>query len=174
MPYISLNPATNKIVKTYSSWDSHHLATALEEAYNAQQIWGETAFDERSRRMNRVAMLLHEHVTEYAKLIAVEIGKPIREACAEVEKCAITCRYYAAHAEDFLQDEMIQTDASKSYVSYDPIGIVLGVMPWNFPFFQVIRFSAPALMAGNGCVLKHASNVPQCALALEKLFYDAE
>jgi len=174
MPYISLNPTTNKIVKTYNSWDSHQLATALKEAYNAQQIWGETTFAERSRRMNRVAMLLHEHVTEYAKLIAVEIGKPIREACAEVEKCAITCRYYAAHAEDFLQDEMIQTDASKSYVSYDPIGIVLGIMPWNFPFFQVIRFCAPALMAGNGCVLKHASNVPQCALALEKLFYDAE
>ncbi|SEK33899.1 NAD-dependent succinate-semialdehyde dehydrogenase [Nitrosovibrio tenuis] len=174
MPYISLNPATNKMLKTYTSWDSHRLAAALEEADNAQQTWRRKTFAERAERMHRAALLLHERANEYASLMAAEMGKPLREGRAEVEKCALTCDYYAVHAEHFMQTELVQTDASKSYVCYDPIGIVLGVMPWNFPFFQVIRFSAPTLMAGNGCVLKHASNVPQCALALERLFHDAE
>lgn len=174
MPYISLNPATNKVVKTYISWDSRQLATALEKTHSAQQSWAQTTFAERAECMNRAAVLLHERVVEFAGLMVLEMGKPLREARAEVEKCALACDYYAVHAEHFLKAEPIQTDAGKSYVSYDPIGIVLGVMPWNFPFFQVIRFSAPALMAGNGCVLKHASNVPQCALALEQLFRDAQ
>jgi succinate-semialdehyde dehydrogenase / glutarate-semialdehyde dehydrogenase len=173
MPYISLNPATNKTLKTYPSWDSHHLAAVLEQAYYAQRTWAQTTFCTRAELMNRAAILLHERVNEYAGLMAVEMGKPLREGRAEVEKCALTCDYYAVHAEHFMQIEMVQTDANKSYVSYHPIGVVLGVMPWNFPFFQVIRFCAPALMAGNGCVLKHASNVPQCALALEQLFRDA-
>lgn len=173
MPYISLNPATNKTLKTYTSWDSHHLASILEQAYDAQQRSLHTTFAERAEHMNRAAMLLHERVNEYAGLMAVEMGKPLREGRAEVEKCALACDYYAVHAEHFMQTEMVRTDAGKSYVSYDPIGVVLGVMPWNFPFFQVIRFAAPALMAGNACVLKHASNVPQCALALEQLFRDA-
>ena len=173
MPYISLNPATNKTLKTYTSWDSHHLATALEQAHDAQRTWAQTTFSARAELMNRAAMLLHERCNEYARLMAVEMGKPLREGRAEVEKCALACDYYAVHAEHFMQIEMIQTDANKSYVSYDPIGIVLGVMPWNFPFFQVIRFAAPSLMAGNGCVLKHASSVPQCAMALEQLFRDA-
>lgn len=174
MPYISLNPATNKTLKTYTSWDSHYLATALEQAYDTQQSWAYTTFAERAERMHRAAMLLHERVNEYAELMAVEMGKPLREGRAEAEKCALACDYYAVHAEHFMKTEMVQTDAGKSYVSYAPIGVVLGVMPWNFPFFQVIRFAAPALMAGNACVLKHASNVPQCALALEQLFRDAE
>ncbi len=173
MPYISLNPATNKTLKTYTSWDSHHLATALEQAHDAQRTWAQTTFSARAELMNRAAMLLHERCNEYARLMAVEMGKPLREGRAEVEKCALACDYYAVHAEHFMQIEMIQTDANKSYVSYDPIGIVLGVMPWNFPFFQVIRFAAPSLMAGNGCVLKHAASVPQCAMALEQLFRDA-
>ena len=173
MPYISLNPATNKTLKTYTSWDSHHLATALEQAHDAQRTWAQTTFSARAELMNRAAMLLHERGNEYARLMAVEMGKPLREGRAEVEKCALVCDYYAVHAEHFMQIEMIQTDANKSYVSYDPIGVVLGVMPWNFPFFQVIRFAAPSLMAGNGCVLKHASSVPQCAMALEQLFRDA-
>lgn len=173
MPYISLNPATNKTLKTYPSWDSDHLAAALEQACYAQRTWAQTTFCARAELMNRAAILLHERVNEYAGLMAVEMGKPLREGRAEVEKCALTCDYYAVHAEHFMQIEMVQTDANKSYVSYHPIGVVLGVMPWNFPFFQVIRFCAPALMAGNGCVLKHASNVPQCALALEQLFRDA-
>ena len=173
MPYISLNPATNKTLKTYTSWDSHHLATALEQAHDAQRTWAQTTFSARAELMNCAAMLLYERGNEYARLMAVEMGKPLREGRAEVEKCALACDYYAVHAEHFMQIEMIQTDANKSYVSYDPIGIVLGVMPWNFPFFQVIRFAAPSLMAGNGCVLKHAASVPQCAMALEQLFRDA-
>ena len=174
MPYISLNPATNKVIKTYASWDSHQLAAALEKTHGDQQAWGQTTFAERAECMNRAAVLLHERVAEFAGLMAMEMGKPLREARAEIEKCALVCDYYAVHAEHFLQAETIKTDAGKSYVSYGPIGVVLGVMPWNFPFFQVIRFSAPALMAGNGCVMKHASNVPQCALALEQLFRDAK
>src|SRR5687768_5642071 len=173
MPYISLNPATSKTLKTYNSWDSRHLAAALEQASEAQRIWAQTAFPQRAEHMHRAALLLHERVHHYAALIAVEMGKPVREGRAEVEKCALVCDYYAVHAEHFLQPEAIQTGAGKSYVCYEPMGVVLGVMPWNFPFFQVIRFAAPTLMAGNACVLKHASNVPQCALALQQLFADA-
>ncbi|MDN5835769.1 MAG: NAD-dependent succinate-semialdehyde dehydrogenase [Nitrosospira sp.] len=174
MPYISLNPATNKTLKTYTSWDGRQLVAALEQAYHAQRTWVCTTLAERAECMHSAATLLHEQVDEYARLIAVEMGKPLREGRAEVEKCALACDYYAVHGDHFMQNELVQTDANKSYVSYHPIGIVLGVMPWNFPFFQVIRFAAPALMAGNGCVLKHASNVPQCALALEQLFHDAK
>lgn len=173
MPHISLNPATSKTLKTYTSWDSHHLAAALKQAHEAQQVWEQTAFAQRAEHMHRAAMLLHERVNDYAGIMAAEMGKPVREGRGEAKKCALTCDYYAVHAEHFLQPEMVQTDAGKSYVSYEPIGVVLGIMPWNFPFFQVIRFAAPALMAGNACVLKHASNVPQCALALEQLFQDA-
>lgn len=173
MPYISLNPTTNKTLKTYTSWNGSHLATALEQAHRAQQVWAPAEFSQRAEHMHRAALLLQERADEYAVLMAAEMGKPIREGRAEAEKCAIACDYYAVHAEHFMQAEMVQTAAGKSYVSYEPIGVVLGVMPWNFPFFQVIRFTAPALMAGNGCVLKHASNVPQCALALERLFLDA-
>jgi succinate-semialdehyde dehydrogenase/glutarate-semialdehyde dehydrogenase len=173
MPYISLNPATNKTIKTYTSWDSRRLAAALEEADNAGRLWATTSFGERAECMHRAAALFHERVETYAQLIALEMGKPLREGRAEVEKCALTCDYYAVHAEHFMQTELVQTDASKSFVCYAPLGVLLAVMPWNFPFFQVIRFSAPALMAGNACVLKHASNVPQCALALEQLFQDA-
>jgi succinate-semialdehyde dehydrogenase / glutarate-semialdehyde dehydrogenase len=173
MPYISLNPATNRIVKTYTSWDSHHLATALRQTDSAQQRWSQTTFGDRAVRMSCAARLLRERAADYGRMISIEMGKPIREACTEVEKCALICDYYAVHAQNFLQDETVQTDAGKSYVSYQPLGVVMGVMPWNFPFLQVIRFSAPALMAGNGCVLKHASNVPQCALAIEQLFLDA-
>ncbi|MBA0917000.1 MAG: NAD-dependent succinate-semialdehyde dehydrogenase [Nitrosomonadaceae bacterium] len=173
MPYISLNPATNKIVKTYTSWDSHHLATALQQTDIAQQKWSQTSFDERVVKMSCAARLLRERAADYGRMISIEMGKPIREAYDEVEKCALICDYYAVHAQNFLRDEMAQTEASRSYVSYQPLGVVLGVMPWNFPFLQVIRFSAPALMAGNGCVLKHASNVPQCGLAIEQLFLNA-
>ena len=173
MPYISLNPATNRIVKTYTSWDSHHLATALQQADIAQQEWLQTSFDDRAVRMSSAARLLRERASDYGRMISIEMGKPIRESYDEVEKCALICDYYSLHAQNFLRDETVQTDASRSYVSYQPLGVVLGVMPWNFPFLQVIRFAAPALMAGNGCVLKHASNVPQCALAIEQLFLDA-
>jgi succinate-semialdehyde dehydrogenase/glutarate-semialdehyde dehydrogenase len=173
MPYISLNPATNNTLRTYASWDTKHLARALQDAFHSQHGWSRMAFTKRVECMNRAAVLFHERVDEYAQLMAAEMGKPLREGRAEVEKCALACDFYAVHAERFMQTETVQTDAGKSYVLYDPLGVVLGVMPWNFPFFQVIRFAAPVLMAGNACVLKHASNVPQCALALEQLFRDA-
>jgi succinate-semialdehyde dehydrogenase/glutarate-semialdehyde dehydrogenase len=173
MPYISLNPATNTTLKTYASWNSNHLADALQDAFHARHRWSRMTFAERIESMNRAAALFRERVDEYARLMAIEMGKPLREGRAEVEKCALACDFYAAHAEQFMRTEVVQTDAGKSYVLYEPLGVVLGVMPWNFPFFQVIRFAAPALMAGNACVLKHASNVPQCALALEQLFRDA-
>jgi len=173
MPYISLNPTTNETLKTYPSWDSHHLAAALEKTWNVQRTWAQMALSERAERMHGAVKLLHERIDEYAALMAIEMGKPVREGHAEIKKSALVCDYYAVHAEHFVQAEMVQTNAGKSYVSYEPTGVVLGVMPWNFPFFQVIRFAAPALMAGNACVLKHASNVPQCALALEQLFRDA-
>jgi succinate-semialdehyde dehydrogenase/glutarate-semialdehyde dehydrogenase len=173
MPYISLDPATNETLKTYPSWDSHHLASVLEQTGGVQRTWAQTTLPERADRMNRAAVLLHERINEYARLMATEMGKPLREGRAEVEKCALACDYYAVHAQHFMQIEVVQTDAGKSYVSYEPLGVVLGIMPWNFPFFQVIRFAAPSLMAGNACVLKHASNVPQCAQALEQLFRDA-
>jgi succinate-semialdehyde dehydrogenase/glutarate-semialdehyde dehydrogenase len=123
--------------------------------------------------MSSAARLLRERASDYGRMISIEMGKPIRESYDEVEKCALICDYYSLHAQNFLRNETVQTDASRSYVSYQPLGVVMGVMPWNFPFLQVIRFAAPALMAGNGCVLKHASNVPQCALAIEQLFLDA-
>jgi succinate-semialdehyde dehydrogenase/glutarate-semialdehyde dehydrogenase len=173
MPYISLNPATAETLKTYPSWERKHLASVLEQTFNVQPDWALTPFPERADRMSRAATLLHERINEYAALMAAEMGKPLREGRAEVEKCALACDYYAVHAQHFMEIEMVQTDASKSYVSYEPLGVVLGIMPWNFPFFQVFRFAAPSLMAGNACVLKHASNVPQCAQALEQLFRDA-
>lgn len=173
MPYTSRNPATNKTFKTFPSWDSDRLLSTLEHVCKVQRAWGQNAFAERAEAMNRVALLLQERIDDYAALMAAEMGKPLREGRAEVEKCALACDFYAVHGQHFLQEEAVQTDAGKSYVSYEPLGVVLGIMPWNFPFFQVIRFAAPALMAGNACVLKHASNVPQCALALEQLFRDA-
>ena len=123
--------------------------------------------------MRRAAALLRERQHELAHLMALEMGKPVTDGRAEVLKCANCCDYYAEHAEGFLADEIIKTDAARSFISYQPLGVVLAVMPWNFPFWQVVRFAAPALMAGNVGLLKHASNVPQCALALEKIFHDA-
>ena len=123
--------------------------------------------------MQRAAHILRENANEYGVLMAQEMGKPVRDGRAEAEKCAWVCEYYAEHAEAFLQPEVIPTDASKSFVTFQPLGVVLAVMPWNFPFWQVFRFAAPALMAGNTGVLKHASNVPGCALAIEEVFRKA-
>lgn len=135
--------------------------------------WKETSFGHRSNLMMKAAQVLKAKREEYSELMTLEMGKPISQSKAEVEKCAWVCEYYADNAEKFLKDELIQTDASKSFVTYQPLGTVLAVMPWNFPFWQVFRFAAPGLMAGNAGILKHASNVSGCALAIEEVFREA-
>lgn len=173
MPYVSLNPVSSQVLLTHTSWDSVRLATALEQAHLAQQHWAQTPITRRAEVLRNIAAHLRACADDYAALITQEMGKLLREARAEVEKCASGCDFYAHHAEEFLRDETVKTDAGKSYVAYYPLGVVLAVMPWNFPFWQVFRAAAPALMAGNAVVLKHASNVPQCALALQRIFNDS-
>src|SRR3989339_53099 len=145
----------------------------LKETNSVQHEWKLTTFSHRSALMKNAAKILHERKEEFAKLMTLEMGKPILQSKAEVEKCAWVCDYYADNAEKFLTNEIIKTEFSKSYVSFQPLGVVLAIMPWNFPFWQVFRFAAPTLMAGNASVLKHASNVMGCAIAIEKIFNDA-
>jgi len=169
----AVNPATGETIKTYAEMAPTEVSTAVAQAHQAFLDWRRTSFAERTRLMKRAAQMLRENAAEYAVLMAHEMGKPIKDGKAEAEKCAWACDYYADNAEKFLQEEIIQTDASKSFVTCQPLGVVLAVMPWNFPFWQVFRFAAPALMAGNAGVLKHASNVPGCALAIEAVFRQA-
>jgi len=170
MPHVSLNPATHQVIQAYPSWGARRLEQALEKTHDAQQAWAQTTFSQRAEVLRNVAMQLRAQRDQYAILITQEMGKPLREARAEVEKCAGVCEYYAQHAEEFLRTEPVASDAGKSYVAHYPLGAVLAVMPWNFPFWQVFRAAAPALMAGNALLLKHAPNVPQCALAIEAIF----
>ncbi len=173
MPYVSLNPSVNKVIQTHPSWDSHRLALALEKAHIEQTAWAHTSFTQRAEILRDAAIHLRVHRDQYAALITQEMGKLLRESRAEVEKCAGGCDYYAEYAESFLKPEMVESDAGKSYVAHYPLGVLLAVMPWNFPFWQVFRATAPALMAGNAVVLKHASNVPQCAQMIETIFRDS-
>jgi succinate-semialdehyde dehydrogenase/glutarate-semialdehyde dehydrogenase len=172
MPFTTLNPATNQLIHTHTSWDTPYLENALEKSGRAQRVWAQTSFTARAGVLRKVAAQLLSQRDRYATLITLEMGKPMHEARAEVEKCAGTCEYYARNGEEFLRTETIESDAAKSYVTYGPLGVVLAVMPWNFPFWQVFRAVAPALMAGNAVVLKHAPNVPKCALAIEAVFRD--
>ena len=169
----AINPATGEIFKTYEEMTPDEAKNAIEDAHIAYQSWKKTSFSYRADLMKKAAQVLRDNLEEYAKLMALEMGKPIRDGRVETEKCACVCDYYAENAESFLSRELVETDASKSFVTYQPIGVVLAVMPWNFPFWQVFRFAAPALMAGNAGVLKHASNVPGCALAIEDVFRKA-
>jgi succinate-semialdehyde dehydrogenase/glutarate-semialdehyde dehydrogenase len=173
MSHISLNPTNNQIVQNHPSWDNHRLEQALEKAHLAQQSWSQTPFSTRAKMLSDVALELLAHRYWYATTITMEMGKPLNEARAEIEKCAATCDYYAQHGANFLSAQLVQSDAGKSYVAHYPLGVILAVMPWNFPFWQVFRAAAPALMAGNAIVLKHASNVPQCALALQAIFRES-
>ena len=170
MPHVSINPTTNQMILTHASWSAQRLEQALEKTQSAQQAWAQTPFALRAAVLHEAAVRLHALRDSYATLITLEMGKPLREARAEVEKCAVVCDYYAQHAENFLRAEPVESDAGKSYVAHYPLGVVLAIMPWNFPFWQVFRAAAPALMAGNALLLKHAPNVPQCALALEAIF----
>jgi succinate-semialdehyde dehydrogenase/glutarate-semialdehyde dehydrogenase len=169
----TINPATGERLKTFDAWNDQQLETALARAATASPAWQATPFAERARMFRHAAAELRNNTAPYAGIITLEMGKVVREARAEIEKCAWGCEFYAEHAEAFLRDEVIRTDASSSYVSYPPLGTVLAIMPWNFPFWQVFRFAAPSLMAGNTALLKHASNVPQCALAIEEIFHQA-
>jgi succinate-semialdehyde dehydrogenase/glutarate-semialdehyde dehydrogenase len=169
----SINPATGGPMRDYAEASPGEAAAAVASAGEVFAIWKETEFDERAALMRRAAGLLRERAVGYARLMALEMGKPVRQGRAEVEKCALACDFYAERAASFLAPEPVPTDARKSYVAYRPLGVVLGVMPWNFPFWQVFRFAAPALMAGNVCVLKHASNVCGCALEIEDVFVSA-
>jgi succinate-semialdehyde dehydrogenase/glutarate-semialdehyde dehydrogenase len=145
----------------------------LEAAHTTFLEWRHRPFTERAKKMREAARILRAGKEKYARTMALEMGKPIVQGEAEAEKCAATCDYYAEHAESFLTDQLRETEASRSYISFEPIGPVLAIMPWNFPFWQVFRFAAPVLMAGNAGILKHASNVPRCALHIEDIFREA-
>ena len=169
----SVNPATGEVLERFEETSARQLERVLAGADAAFRDWLAVPFAARARTMRAVARVLRAHAPAYARTMTLEMGKPIVQAEAEVEKCAVTCDYYADHAEGFLAEQERETDASRSYVRFDPLGPVLAVMPWNFPFWQVFRFAAPALMAGDAAILKHASNVPRCALAIEDVFREA-
>jgi acyl-CoA reductase-like NAD-dependent aldehyde dehydrogenase len=169
----SVNPATEETVQHFDAHDDLYIENALTSVATAQKQWAVRPLQERTALLTRVAALLRERKGKYGALITLEMGKPINEAEGEIEKCAWNFDFYADKAAEYLGDEVVPSSASLSKVVYDPLGVVLAVMPWNYPFWQVMRFAAPALAAGNGIVLKHANNVPQCALAIEQLFRDA-
>ena len=169
----SVNPATGETLETYEETAPRELEQILARAQEVFLEWRTVPFADRALRMRKAAELLRRRQTEHARTMTLEMGKPIVQAEAEVEKCASVCDYYAEHAESFLAKQPRATEAASSYVRFDPLGAILAVMPWNFPFWQVFRFAAPALMAGNVGILKHASNVPGCSLAIEQVFRDA-
>lgn len=170
---ISINPTTGEAIKEYKEITVDEANAIIDKSYEAFLSWRKEGFENRAELIKRVGQILLDDIDKYTTLIAEEMGKPIRDGRKEVEKCVRVCNYYADNAEKFLQPEIIKTEAKKSYVTFQPLGVILAVMPWNFPFWQVFRFGAPALMAGNTCVLKHASNVPGCALAIEDVFLKA-
>jgi succinate-semialdehyde dehydrogenase/glutarate-semialdehyde dehydrogenase len=169
----SINPYNGKMIKKYQEMSLEDVNDIIQKVNETFLKWRKVPFDDRSELMENAANVLRENSKKYGTIMAEEMGKPIKDGISEVNKCAWVCDYYADNAESFLQDEIIDTDASKSYVTYQPLGIILAIMPWNFPFWQVFRFAAPGLMAGNMGVLKHASNVPGCALAIEDVFKQA-
>ncbi|HEY6546605.1 MAG TPA: NAD-dependent succinate-semialdehyde dehydrogenase [Vicinamibacteria bacterium] len=165
----SINPANDLLLQEYAETPSSEVQSALRRAHEAHLVFRESTFAERAGPMRRAGALLRERKEDLARLMALEMGKPLPQGRAEAEKCAWVCDYYAAEAEGFLKPEIIPTDASRSFVAFRPLGVVLAVMPWNFPFWQVFRFVAPGLMAGNAGLLKHSSNVSGCALAIEEI-----
>jgi len=169
----SINPTNNILIKNYDEMTGPESADIISLADKAFKNWKETSFIHRSELMKNAAKVLRENSEEYSVLMTIEMGKPIVQSRTEVEKCAWVCDYYADNAENILAEEIIKTEATKSFVSYQPLGVILAVMPWNFPFWQVFRFAAPNLMAGNAGLLKHASNVSGCALAIEDIFRKA-
>ncbi|MGD8311944.1 MAG: NAD-dependent succinate-semialdehyde dehydrogenase [Gammaproteobacteria bacterium] len=173
MAFESVNPADGKPFEVVDAFTAMDLEAALQAAAQAAPAWRERGFAERCTLLRQAASVLRGRAEDLARLMTLEMGKPIGEARAEVEKCAWVCEYYAGEGPAFLADEEIASDAGRSLVSYQPLGTVLAIMPWNFPFWQVFRFAAPALVAGNTALLKHASNVPRCALEIESVFAEA-
>lgn len=169
----AINPLTGELVKEYPTHPLSEVAEKLQRAENAFHAWKSLTYAERAAYLIRVSEVLESRKKPLAELMALEMGKPLQAGMAEINKCALVCRYYAEHGEEFLQKEVIKTDATESYVTYQPLGVILAVMPWNFPFWQSFRFLAPGLMAGNAAVLKHASNVPGCAIATEDILREA-
>lgn len=173
MRFVSVNPATGERFAEHDVWGELEIAQALERAAHAAPAWAALPVERRCDYLRKCAAILRGRVDKLALLVTKEMGKLLREARAEVEKCALVCDYYAEHAPDFLRDTVIPSDAGRSLVAYQPLGTVLAVMPWNFPLWQVFRFAAPALAAGNTGLLKHASNTHLCAMAIEDVFRDA-
>ncbi|MGY6529153.1 MAG: NAD-dependent succinate-semialdehyde dehydrogenase [Cyanobacterium sp.] len=169
----TINPATGETIQTFTPLTTTEIETKLQLADSTFQNYRKSSFESRADKLLKVATILEDDAPEWAKLMTLEMGKPFQSAIAEVHKSALVCRYYAEHGADFLQNRIVETDASHSYVTYQPLGAILAVMPWNFPFWQVFRFAAPTLMAGNVALLKHASNVPQCSLAIATIFKGA-
>lgn len=169
----SVNPATGKIIRSYDEQDDASIERVLESADTSQKQWMTRSFSERAEKMRRTAAILKAGADPCSRLMAEEMGKPISQGRAEAEKCAWVCAYYADNAPVFLRDEPVETGAGKSYIHYAPLGVIFAVMPWNFPYWQVFRFAAGALMAGNAIVLKHSENVTGCALSIEKIFKDS-
>ena len=169
----SNNPYSNELIKEYPEMSSSEIDEIIKSADITFNNWKNVGFNERAKLMKNAAAVLNDKKNQLAKLMTLEMGKPILQSYAEVEKCAWVSEYYSENAEQFLSDEIIETDASKSFVCYKPLGVVLAVMPWNFPLWQVFRFAAPSLMAGNAGILKHSSNVSGCALAIEDIFKEA-
>src|SRR5215471_14566470 len=172
MPIATINPATGEVIKTFKPLTDAEIDQKLQRAVEVFRQERKTPFAVRAQRMLKAAEILERDKEKFAHLMSLEMGKTYKSAVAEAVKCTTACRYYAENTERFLADEVVETGAKKSFIRYLPIGPILAVMPWNFPFWQVIRFAAPALMAGNVGLLKHASNVPQCALAIESIFLE--
>jgi succinate-semialdehyde dehydrogenase/glutarate-semialdehyde dehydrogenase len=169
----SINPASGNVFEEYEQMSSDAICGIIDGMNEGQQNWAQTTFAHRAEILNKAASILEDRKDELAELMAQEMGKPLDQGVSEVEKCAWVCEYYAENAEEFLSDEPLESDGSESFVSFQPMGIVLAIMPWNFPFWQLFRFVAPALMAGNGGMLKHSSNVTGCALEIESILHKA-
>lgn len=171
--FATVNPATGQEIKQFANHSNEEVEQYLQLAASTSQTFASFSIEQRGKRFNKLAALLEERIETLAALMVQEMGKPVSQARGELNKCAGACRYYATHADEYLRQQPVKTEAQRSYVAFEPLGVILAIMPWNFPFWQVFRFAAPALMAGNVALLKHASNVPQCAIAIESLFLDA-
>ncbi len=169
----SINPAMGEELKNYPDMNGNEIDEILNQSHSTFLEWKNTSFSERAKKMKKTRDILLKRKDEFAKIMTLEMGKPILQSVSEIEKCAWVCEYFADNADTFLSNEEIKTDASESYLTYNPLGVVLAIMPWNFPFWQVFRFAAPNLMAGNAGILKHASNVTGCALGIEEVFKEA-